>query len=76
MVSATKRIIKMGKNNPLATIRFLESFMALTWPKRTQQHPKFMGLFSHSLATQKQVSQLGENRKNLEKHGGELLASS
>ena len=49
MVSETKWIIKMGKNNPLAAIQFPESFMALTWPKWTQQHPKIVGLFSHSL---------------------------
>ena len=43
----------MGKNNPLAAIRFPELFMAVTWPKWTQQHPKIVGLFSHSLALPK-----------------------
>ena len=43
----------MGKKIPIVAIRFPESFMALTWPKWTQQHPKIVGLFSHSLALPK-----------------------
>ena len=39
MVLAAKRIAKMGKNNPLTTIQFLEMFMAFMWEKKTQQKP-------------------------------------
>ena len=40
-----KTNLQMGKTTPLAAIQILDSFMALTWPKRTQSTPKFMALF-------------------------------
>ena len=36
----------MGKITPLAAIRILDSFMALTWPKRAQSALKIRGSVS------------------------------
>ena len=35
--------LQMGKTTSLAAIRIPDSFMALTWPKRTQSAPKIHG---------------------------------
>ena len=38
-----KTNLQMGKTTPLAAIQIPGSFMALTWPKRTQSTPKIYG---------------------------------
>ena len=45
---------KIGYGNLVETTRIPELFMSLTWPKRLQQHPKFVAWFSHSLGNTKQ----------------------
>ena len=48
------RVWQLGRNKSDWATWIPESFMALTWPKRIQKHPKFMALFSHSLGNTKQ----------------------
>ena len=71
----TKRIAKMGENNPLTADLISRDVLALTWPKKTQQHPRNRGyLLPLAVQHKNGLPQLG-NEKQQQKRQGRILAS-